>query len=188
MAIPFAFQKLRVDANAFEVVAYLDDSPRWANIPDPDGELPHMGFVHTTGIVVKVPLADLDPLDRAALLSAIVKIAGEEVLHDPKATARDRAEAVLFLAGLTTCDSATASTLRDALSFIRALTHLEPTQAERDKARRSGYPSMLSCYDCKAGEIVEPGILRPVIGLGRLVNVPADPTQSYKLACGHTTF
>lgn len=52
-------------------------------------------------------------------------------------------------------------------------------------------PERLVCYDCTraAGLNVmddATALKRPVVALGPVVN-NADPTQTYKLACGHTT-
>lgn len=53
------------------------------------------------------------------------------------------------------------------------------------------YPDKLPCYECsrRAGRDVmddEDCIKVSVVREGPVVN-PADPTQSYVLACGHTT-
>lgn len=61
---------------------------------------------------------------------------------------------------------------------------------EASRGALAGSPETLPCYDCtrEAGLSVmddEAVIRREVIALGPVVN-PADPTQSYKLACGHT--
>lgn len=58
---------------------------------------------------------------------------------------------------------------------------------ERENARGplAGSPETMGCYECGGYD----GVTAPeqtVVALGPVVN-PADPTQSYKLACGHTT-
>jgi hypothetical protein len=55
---------------------------------------------------------------------------------------------------------------------------------EQTKRHEEGrdYPigEMLECYECKPVE----GLLRKCVAFGPVVN-RADPTQSYRLECGH---
>jgi hypothetical protein len=206
--ITFAYQQLRLDASLFQVAAYIEDSPRWDIVPDPDGKLPHLAFVHTTGRIVKAPLSGGDPLER--LMGVVMEIAALEVHWAPDATDRDRAAVVVYLTGIMQelrpepsvrrlrprqrAEGNPASEgctprgsddlLHQALAYIRVLTRMEPTPAEREAADQHCYPDTLPCHTCAYdGMEVE----RPVTALGPVIN-PADPTRTYKLACGHTTF
>ncbi|MEV4806795.1 hypothetical protein AB0K18_42945 [Nonomuraea sp. NPDC049421] len=207
----FAYQTLRIDAMPYEVAAYLDASPRWEIIPDPDEKLDHLAATHTTGNLVHVPYTTHETAEREQLLAAVMHIAAHEVAWAPDATDRDRAAVIVYLTGImqelrpepptrrrrpseraegstVSEDRATAGVsdypLHLALAYIRALTRMEPTPAEREAAERRSYPAMMACYTC-AYDGIE--VERPVAALGDIVN-PADPTQTYRLACGHTTF
>lgn len=41
----------------------------------------------------------------------------------------------------------------------------------------------MECYECN--DFTGHGVTRKVVALGKIVN-PVDPTQSYRLECGHT--
>lgn len=51
---------------------------------------------------------------------------------------------------------------------------------------------LLPCYDCTRAQGLpvhddDKCVKQPVVSYGPVVNDPFDPTQSYKLSCGHYT-
>lgn len=67
-------------------------------------------------------------------------------------------------------------------------------EKEAARGELAGTPETLPCYECSriAGVVIDPLnesnlIERKVVALGPIAEAHRDPTQTYKLACGHVT-
>ena len=65
------------------------------------------------------------------------------------------------------------------------IEHCRDMERRYEEGREYPIGEMLECWQCPTATFDDPA-MRECVALGSVIN-PADPTQSYKLECGHVT-